>query len=715
MADDAPPSSGFQVARLFSFLMRYWWVPVASTILCLSATTLYVLNIPPTYVSQARMWETVKLRLPEGDLFTEDVQNFLGTQTELLQSATLHELALQRLKAGGHAAVTPGIGNRNSPPVKIRVTQTSRSSVFVLEAAGSSAAYTQAYLNALMDAYLQYKRNVRKMISGDTLASITEQVQRAERDLKADQDALTAFQQTNNLAILEEEARTAGGYLARLKTQISDLELEDKLLRATSVEPGKTGTGLTNLGIAWIDAATIAGSGSAALDSGTSDRLRAFQNLELLKMQRAKLSQYLRPKHPKLVKLNADIERGERLMDIFSRYDREQLAAMRQANGMKTQNVLASIRDWEGKVVEANHRIAEAERLKLDVQRAQATYDRLVRLVENVAISRNIDQETLAILEPAGTPQRSYGKEVKLLAIATLGGLVLGLGILVLMMLRDDRFITVGDIQVQTAELILGQVPEVKRLKPSAAIPLLGMGSPQHAYAESFRNLRSALLFMETDGARPKVVLITSALPHEGKSTVATNLARALALGGSRVVLVDADLHKGVLHELLGLHREPGLADVLRDPGGFNQVLQSNGTPGLTLLANGRTPGNCGDLFLDAAFDRVLGHLREQFDYVLIDSSPIFAAAEATTLAPKTDGTLLVVRSRFSRGRAVREALELLYQRNARVLGLVFNQVDASARSYYYYKYADYYPPRDAARTNQTVNSPFATNHEQDP
>ena len=128
-------------------------------------------------------------------------------------------------------------------------------------------------------------------------------------------------------------------------------------------------------------------------------------------MQREKLSKYLRPKHPKIVKLDADIERAEQLQDIYRRQNRNQLATARQANQMKTDNVMASIKEWEAKVVEANATIAEAERLKLNIQRTQSVYDRLVLLVQNVGISRNIDQENLAILEPASPAKRSYASE----------------------------------------------------------------------------------------------------------------------------------------------------------------------------------------------------------------------------------------------------------------------------------------------------------------
>jgi capsular exopolysaccharide synthesis family protein len=210
-------------------------------------------------------------------------------------------------------------------------------------------------------------------------------------------------------------------------------------------------------------------------------------------------------------------------------------------------------------------------------------------------------------------------------------------------------------------------------------------------YAESYRNLRSALLFPPVEGLRPRIVLVTSALPNEGKSTIATNLAETLALGGARVLLVDGDMRKGRLHEFLGLRPEPGLAEVLAGALPLEQALQANCRPNLSFLGRGRNIKNPGDAFLGPELDRILARWRDQFDFVVIDTCPVFAADDASTLAPKVDGTLFVVRRRFSRARVVREALELLGQRQAKILGVVFNRADASARSYYYYKHADYY------------------------
>ena len=692
MEDDAAPGSPFPVQRLLAFLLKYWWLPVLTLVIGLGAAAGFVLSEPPTFTSKARMWETVKLHLPESALFAEDVQNFLGTQTELLQSATLRELALARLRASSNNVAIPLGKDREPLPVTIRVAGGAKSSVFTIEATASQAAYTQAYLDALMEVYLEYKKNIRKVVSSDTLASITEQVERTERDLDGAREALLAFQRTNHMAILQQEGTVAGGYLATLKTKLSDYQLEDRLLQAI-VSEHKQGPGAdTDANLDGVEAATTMDSPSAT--GAPSERQSASKELELLQMERAKLSQNLRPKHPKIVKLDKDIERAQKLIEIFRRQSRDQVASSRQALQLKMENVAALIKEWEGKVVEANTRLAEAERVKLNVQRLQSVDDRLVMMMQNVGISRNIDQETLATLEYAAVAKRSYSKEISQLALGGAGGLALGLGLILLMVLRDDRFGSVAEVDAKLSQVIVGQVPEVRRLKGETAFPLLKMNDSRHAYAESFRGLRSALAFMGTETERPKVVLITSAVPNEGKSTVAANLARALALGGARVLLVDGDLRKGTLHKLMGLPCEPGLAEALRAPEELEKAIQTNCWPNLSFLSRGSSPGHCGDLLMGSSFKQVLDQLRERFDYVLINSSPVFAADDAATLAPRVDGTLFVVRSRFSRARPVRDALELLYQRNARVLGVIFNQADASSRSYYYHKYADYHAPQ---------------------
>src|SRR6266516_2824697 len=227
--------SPIQIRKFLGVLRRHWWVPVLATAVTAGVAIGYISWSPPTYVSVARLWETEKLRLPEGAAFTGDAQNYYGTQIELLRSMKMQQLALARLQAARTNTIP--LGEDNKPlKVKLPVAQMPKSTVFAIESSCANPEYAQAFLNAITVEYLEYKRNIRKLVSGDTLASISDQVLRLERELKADQEALTSFQRSNNLAILQEEGAIAGGYLARLKTQVSDLKLEAQLLEATSLE-----------------------------------------------------------------------------------------------------------------------------------------------------------------------------------------------------------------------------------------------------------------------------------------------------------------------------------------------------------------------------------------------------------------------------------------------------------------------------------------------
>lgn len=699
MEEYAAPSSPVGIRRIVYFLRKFWWVPLLTLTLGLGAAATYIRYwAQPDFVSSASMWQPEKLRLPEGASFTDDVQDYMGTQMALLRSEGMAQRVVAHLREANSNSVPLG---EDGKPIEVTITdkQVPKSTIHTIEAVSVNPAYSQTYLDALLREYLEYSKLVRKTVSGDTLASISEEVLRKERDLKTEQEALTAFERTNNLDILQTEGTISAGYLARLQTELSDLKLESKNLDASAIQQEQAASGNTNAGPGSSYSTREIGSASAS--PASLDHSSPSQEIELLKSEREKLSQNLRPEHPKIVKLDAQIERDEKIIEMSRRQDREQtraqLAASRQNIRTKMENIAVSIKEWEGKIVEANNRIAEAEHLKVSVNRTQSLYDRLVTLLQNVDISRNIEQATLAILEPASPSKRSYAAEIRLVAMSGIGGMGLGLCLIALIGFRDDRFNSLAEVNEKFGDVIVGQVPDMPAIRGKTRMPLLEAEDERDMYAESYRGLRSAIFFMPQEEERPKILLVTSALPNEGKSTIAANLARTLALGGARVLLVDGDLRRGYLHDLLGMRLEPGLADLLDRPDDLEAIIQHDSLPNFAFLSRGKSVSNPGDLFLTSKLDELFARLRKEFDYVLIDSSPIFATDDAASLAPKADGTLFVVRSRFSSAGVVKEALELLGQRQVHVLGLVFNRADTSSRSYYYYKNPDYYRPRKTA------------------
>lgn len=594
-----------------------------------------------------------------------------------MQSEKIRQRALARLQTL-HPDQAPG-------PVKLKITQAPKSAVFVLQAVGSQAAVTQRYLNALIDEYLAYKKEVRASSSDDTLASIAQQVYEHEKELKAEQEKLAAFQRDNNLAVLQEQSSAAGAYLARLNAQLSDLRLEYQLLDAAA--PEEAGA---------ADAPALAASTDSPAPLVTTSRapaelLSARQQLQLLQLQREELSRYLRPKHPKIQRLDEEIARGRKLIAYYREQSREQLAATQQTLKLKLDGLQASIKEWEARLTEANGRIAEFERLKTSVERVRSLYDRLLNLLQTVDVNKNLDQEIVSIMQRAGPATLVRTELPQSLGLAAAAGLCAGFGLIFLVARFDDRFTSMNEVLEQFEEEIVGQVPDVAKTRNNGTLKLVEPDDARHMFAESYRNIRSSLLFMPSEGRRPKTVLVTSAIPNEGKSTIAANLARTIAFAGARVLLIDADLRRGRLHELFGVERGAGLAGLLRERGRLNDFTLTTALPNLALVPCGAAAGDSSELFLSTRFDELLQEAHAHFDHVIVDSPPVFAADDAPTMAPKMDGVLFVVRGGFTRARLARRALDVLYQRQTRVLGLVFNRANARSSSYYYYKYADYY------------------------
>jgi capsular exopolysaccharide synthesis family protein len=205
---------------------------------------------------------------------------------------------------------------------------------------------------------------------------------------------------------------------------------------------------------------------------------------------------------------------------------------------------------------------------------------------------------------------------------------------------------------------------------------LVALTEPQSSIAEQYRQIAANLAQVTTTGS-PKVILVTSAVPAEGKSVTTVNLAGVLAESGEqRVVVVDADLRKPAIHRLLGIDNQRGLADYLGGSTMLEMVLQRSRLPNLWVLPAGRTPADSGDLLAGERMDDLLTRLRRDYDHVLLDTPPVVSTGDTACLAPRADGTVLVLRMERTPREVARHAVELLKKARARLVGTVLTGVD---------------------------------------
>jgi capsular exopolysaccharide synthesis family protein len=210
---------------------------------------------------------------------------------------------------------------------------------------------------------------------------------------------------------------------------------------------------------------------------------------------------------------------------------------------------------------------------------------------------------------------------------------------------------------------------------------------PSHSHAsESYRGLRSSIGFSAIDA--PLTTLgISSARAHEGKSTTAINLALAMAMDGREVILVDTDLRRPTLHQMLGLHSSPGLSDVLTGHCLLEDALQAVPEHHLLVLTSGPVPPNPAEMLNTGAMESVIQQLRGMADVVIFDTPPCLPVTDAQILGAKLDGMLLVAQLGEARKAEVRRARELLDHAHIRVLGIVLNRIGSQTSGYHHYGY----------------------------
>ncbi|MGX6600626.1 polysaccharide biosynthesis tyrosine autokinase [Micromonosporaceae bacterium Da 78-11] len=326
--------------------------------------------------------------------------------------------------------------------------------------------------------------------------------------------------------------------------------------------------------------------------------------------------------------------------------------------------------------------------------RAQLLATALVKEFQNVVIS--LENPSTVRMQVVAGPKLEDDpvapRPLDNLALGLLVGLIIGAAAAVAREVSDSTIRTADALQALAAAPVLARIP-VDANAPSRSGPFVSDSSS--ARAEALRQLRTNLQY--ADGSGPvKTVAVTSAVPGEGRSATACSLALLFAESGLRVLIVDAELRHPRLASFLGREGSAGLSTVLTGAASVKQVLQPWGA-GLWLLSSGHRPPNPSELVSSQRMTELIGELRELFDIVIFDCPPLLPVTDAAAIVARTDGALLVVRSRKTKGAQVTTAVRSLRAVNARILGCVLNMVPANS--------ADAFPNFENYSAPQSIDS----------
>ncbi len=403
------------------------------------------------------------------------------------------------------------------------------------------------------------------------------------------------------------------------------------------------------------------------------------------------------PKHPKY----ADAERA--LNEVRNRMATTLAGAggilKRQLDMAETDvtRLKNSLKELAPKGVDSGDYV-EVQTLQRAVEQAQKLYDDVTKRREEVKMSSDVEKKSPYrwASKPLLNPVALRPDKARALLNASLIGLVIAVGLILMIDRLDSSVRTVDEAENQLGLPVLAAVPEgdVSGIPKGGTVMTDAAGSAQ---AESFRTLRASLSLIG-DESRRRVVLVTSAIPAEGKTFCSINLAACLAGQGFKTLLVDGDLRRPALSSTL-LERTDrkaeqyrGLTDVLSGNCQPLEAIRPTSVPNLTLMPAGRKAPNPSELLAQATLPALLKYLEGHYDRIVFDTAPINAVSDTLGLSAQVQGVVMVLRFGKTPKRAIQRALNLLKKAGARMQGLVINRVpNRRGASYYYYYYGDPY------------------------
>jgi polysaccharide biosynthesis transport protein len=434
--------------------------------------------------------------------------------------------------------------------------------------------------------------------------------------------------------------------------------------------------------------------GPAGATSGLSG-LRS--QLSIAQASYAQSLQYLGPNNPQAKAARAQMDELQKAIDKEQSRLVDQAKQAYIAARANEQQTTAALEAEKADAYNLRDNMVDYTLKQREFESNRTLYEGLLQRIRTASVQAGLESQEIDIVDeakPAASP--TLESRSSLLTLYSVIGLIFGVILAFVLETLDTGLRSVAEIEAVTGLASLALIPRIRKVAESASLThaqrnISVLANPKSQFAESFRALRTSLL-LSTAGHPPVTILLTSATPAEGKTTVSTNLACVLAQRDVRVLLVDADLRRPTVHHRFGLNGRIGLTTVLTGSSTIEEAIQqAPGVPNLDILASGPVPPFPTEMLGSQVMTDLLAKLKGLYTHVVIDSPPLLSVTDGVVLARESDAVVLIVRHGKSSKHVVRRARDLLQRAGAPLTGIALNAVDLNSPEYYgYYGYTGY-------------------------
>lgn len=681
-------------------LIKHKRVILITTIIVIPIVYFYLKSKQPEFVPRYKTSARIRV-MAEGitrkESDSEDLKERISVQDREIKRKVMDLTTLMRSTEVLESATKKALGHVDkgyarslaNPESKTFVIETELNYIDVFFE-GDSPEKVVNMTNGIIEATREELLNYKKLMTKEALESLEKQFKETRYDLEQAKLELTKFILENELIprvleVKEGETPLTEG-VDKLALRLVDIRSEIPQLRDFIQELEGTRESVGDMEMFGI----IMEADKTLVDANL---LKTFSE------QEARLNELLlvnKELHPDVVRARDRLEQTKHL--ISEEVSSAIYTLKRKEKSLKSQEekITSLIEKGLSKVMIEYSHLRRNVRIKEEL--AQKVVDSLQELS---LASKLIEASTFTVVDPPLKPEQPFNlyekkrTSAKYFLFSVIFGLGAGIGLAILI---DYFAMTVKDIHEIEQALdypILGEIPAYEaatKERKKYSLPL--KNAPHSVVSEAFRGLRTNIKF-RCIGKEIKTLLVTSLVPSEGKTFISANLALAFAQTDKKILVIDCDLRKSALHEYYGLENKKGLTQLLQGKGDIRPV--DTEIANLSVLVAGKHPLNPADLLASDAFDKVLAHLRQEYDLVIVDSPPLFAVTDSTILVKKLDAAILNLRANVTPKKAIRRAAKLEKDIQSKIMGVVFNGIEAGGGkygSYYYYKY-DYYGKKD--------------------
>jgi capsular exopolysaccharide synthesis family protein len=539
--------------------------------------------------------------------------------------------------------------------------------------------------NTLAEEYAALNLDLRLETIRKNLLWLGEEVTKQEKKVTDAEAAMTQYREDQNALSLESRQNIV---VQRLNA------LNDTVTKARTARLQKEATYQQ---IRNVDPASDAADGYPVIATHPGV-LEAKERLTELVAERTKLSARYLPNHPEMQKNDTQIQNARGTLVAQRQRVLDSVRNEYEATVAEERSFSASLEDQKAQAMDLDRKSGSYLVLQRQADSDRQIWQSLLQQEKELRVISNSRQNNVQVMDLADVPGAPYSPNPRRdWFYAFLAGMVVACSLAFGIEYLDDTVKTPEDVSGRLKLPLLGLVPAIRGQR----VPLLSEPVP-HDFGEAFRSLRTSLVF--TSGAEgPRIIAVTSSQPLEGKTTTACNLAMALALGGSRVLLIDADMRRPGLHKVVGVQNSVGLSHLLVGQVRVREAVQRTAEPNLFVISAGRTPPNPSELLASDRMKSFMANLSTgPFDWVIIDTPPVLAVTDAVVVARGVSGVVFVIGSEMTRRVHAERAVETLLAGRPKSVGAVLNRVDFDRNKYYYsryygYHYKSYYGQSSAA------------------